>query len=203
MSASIIKKYFPNLSVQQYEQYEQLSPIYQEWNQKINVISRKDMDFFMERHVLHSLSISSQVKFKKNWYVVDLGTGGGFPGIPLAIMYPEVQFVLIDSIRKKINVVEAVKHELALKNVRAIWGRVEDSNVKANLVVTRAVTNLPQLVEWSKKVLKPQSKGLIALKGGNLEEEIHGLKKRTNITPISDIFEEPFFETKYIVHYKP
>ncbi|HZH68639.1 MAG TPA: 16S rRNA (guanine(527)-N(7))-methyltransferase RsmG, partial [Chitinophagales bacterium] len=141
--------------------------------------------------------------FKKGWYVVDLGTGGGFPGIPLAILYPEVQFILVDSIRKKIKVVEAVVEALDLKNVKAIWGRVEDQNVKANLVVTRAVASVEKLAGWTSKILKPQSRGIIALKGGDLSEELMGFKRRTKVIPINEIFEESFFETKLIVHYKP
>lgn len=203
MSIEIIEKYFPELTDLQKEQFERMVEVYRDWNEKINVISRKDMNDFVERHILHSLSIAKYQTFKKGWYVVDLGTGGGFPGIPLAVLYPDVNFVLVDSIGKKIKVVEAVAKELNLTNVKAIWGRVEQVNVKANVVVTRAVAPLSQLVDWTKKILKPQSKGIIALKGGDLEEEITGYKKRTTITPLSEIYEESFFETKAIVHYKP
>lgn len=203
MSIEIIEKYFPDLTDVQKEQFERLPELYQEWNEKINVISRKDMDDFIERHVLHSLAVAKYQPFKKGWYVVDLGTGGGFPGIPLAILYPEVQFVLVDSIGKKIKVVEAVKEDLGLQNVRVVWGRVEQLDVKANLIVTRAVAPLEQLVKWTTKILKPQSKGIIALKGGDLNEELHGYKKRTVVTPLNDIYSESFFETKVIVHYKP
>lgn len=203
MSIAIIEKYFPDLTDVQKEQFERMIELYQEWNEKINVISRKDMDDFVERHILHSLAIAKYQPFKNGWYVVDLGTGGGFPGIPLAIMYPDVQFILVDSIGKKIKVVEAVKNDLGLSNVKAIWGRVEQIDVKANLVVTRAVAPLSQLVDWTKKILKQQSKGIIALKGGDLTEELTGFKKRSTVTPISEIFGELFFETKSIVHYKP
>lgn len=203
MSISIIEKYFPDLTDLQKEQFERMIELYQEWNEKINVISRKDMDDFVERHILHSLAIAKYQPFKSGWYVVDLGTGGGFPGIPLAILYPEVQFVLVDSIGKKIKVVEAVKNDLNLQNVKAVWGRVEQVDVKANVVVTRAVAPLSQLVDWTKKILKSQSKGIIALKGGDLNEELTGFKKRSVVTPLTDIYEEPFFETKVIVHYKP
>lgn len=203
MSIEIIEKYFPELTDVQKEQFERMVELYAEWNEKINVISRKDMDDFVERHILHSLSIAKYQPFKKGWYVVDLGTGGGFPGIPLAVLYPDVQFVLVDSIGKKIKVVESIASELNLTNVKAVWGRVEQIDVKANVVVTRAVAPLSQLVDWTKKILKPQSKGIIALKGGALEEEIIGFKKRTTITPLREIYEEPFFETKAIVHYKP
>ena len=203
MSIELLEKYFPELTEKQKVQFKMLPDVYLEWNEKINVISRKDMDELIERHVLHSLSIAKYQPFKKGWYVVDLGTGGGFPGIPLAILYPDVQFVLVDSIGKKIKVVEAVVEALKLENVKAIWGRVEDQKVKANLVVTRAVAPIGKLAEWSSKILKPQSRGIIALKGGDLNEELIGFKRRTKVTPIKDIFEEPFFETKLIVHYKP
>lgn len=202
MPISIIEKYFPDLSDLQKTQYAQMIDLYQEWNEKINVISRKDLDEFMLRHVLHALSIAKYQKFKKGWYVVDLGTGGGFPGVPLAIMFPDVQFVLVDSIGKKIKVVDAVVEALNLQNVKTIWGRVEQADVKANLVVTRAVAPLSKLVHWTSKILKPQSQGIIALKGGDLDEELDGFKRRTKVTAISDYFEEPFFDTKSIVHYK-
>ncbi|MCO5233910.1 MAG: 16S rRNA (guanine(527)-N(7))-methyltransferase RsmG [Chitinophagales bacterium] len=204
MSIAILEQYFPDLSDEQKGKFEQMIKLYQDWNEKINVISRKDMDEFVERHILHSLSIAKYLPMKEGWYVVDLGTGGGFPGIPLAILYPNVQFVLVDSIGKKIKVVEAVKNDLKLDNVRAIWGRVENVDVKANLVVTRAVAPLSQLVTWTKKILKPQSKGIIALKGGELSEELKGFKRNTKVTPLPEIYKnESFFETKVIVHYKP
>ncbi|HUH75535.1 MAG TPA: 16S rRNA (guanine(527)-N(7))-methyltransferase RsmG [Chitinophagales bacterium] len=202
-SLEIIEKYFPDLTDLQKEQYERLVELYKEWNEKINVISRKDMDEFVERHLLHSLSIAKYQKFKSGWYVVDLGTGGGFPGIPLAIMFPEVHFILVDSIGKKIKVVDAIVADLELTNVKTVWGRVEQLDVKANLIVTRAVAPLAQLVEWTRKILKTQSKGIIALKGGDLTEEMVGFKRRSTITPINEIFSEPYFETKSIVHYKP
>jgi 16S rRNA (guanine527-N7)-methyltransferase len=160
------------------------------------------MEHFMERHVLHSLSIAKYITLKSGWYVGDLGTGGGFPGIPLAILFPEVQFVLMDSVGKKIKVVEEVVKALNLKNVRAIWGRAEEQKVKLNLVVTRAVAPLPQLIEWSKPLLKHQSQGIIALKGGDLSEELKGYGKKTTLQPLSDFFDENFFETKSLVHYK-
>jgi len=203
MQLDIIERYFPDLTDLQKERFAQLPAIYEEWNAKINVISRKDMDHFLERHVLHSLAIARYQPFKKGWYVVDLGTGGGFPGIPLSILYPDVHFVLIDSIGKKIRVVEAVKAALDLQNVEVIWGRAEQSKVKANLVVTRAVAPLKQLVEWTEPILKVQSKGIIALKGGDLSEELTGFKKRTTVVPVTEFYEEPFFETKMLVHYKP
>ncbi len=203
MSIEKIQHYFPELTDRQIEQFSKLPEIYQEWNEKINVISRKDINEIMERHVLHSLSLARYIHFKKGWYVADLGTGGGFPGIPLAILFPEVKFILIDSIGKKIKVVNAVSQSLELKNVSAIWGRTEEQHIKVNVVVTRAVASLDKLTKWSSKILKPQSQGILTLKGGNLEEELIGFKKRTKIIPIQNYFPEPFFESKYIVHLKP
>lgn len=199
----LLQKYFPDLSDRQLEQFSYLPELYDEWNAKINVISRKDMDFFMERHVLHSLSIALYQKMKAGWWVADLGTGGGFPGIPLAILYPDVTFTLIDSIGKKIKVVQAVTEALELKNVKTVWGRAEEQKIHVNLVVTRAVAPLPDLVKWATPLLKTQSKGIIALKGGDLSEELQGFKKRSDITPLSQYFEEPFFESKFLVHYQP
>lgn len=199
----VIIKYFPALEDDQIEQLKKLKPLYDEWNAQINVISRKDMDQFYERHVLHALSIAKYMSFKSGWYVVDLGTGGGFPGIPLAILFPNTTFILIDSIGKKIKVVEAVIQAIGLKNVQAIWGRAEQSNVKANLVVTRAVAPLKDLVEWTKPILKVQSQGIIALKGGDLTEEITGFKRHCSIVSLSSYYEESFFETKSLLHYKP
>lgn len=198
---ALLLNHFPGITDAQTALFSQLPELYTYWNERINVISRKDMDHFMERHVLHSLSIAKYMTLKSGWYVGDLGTGGGFPGIPLAILFPEVQFVLMDSVGKKIKVVEEVAKALNLKNVRAIWGRAEEQKVKLNLVVTRAVAPLPQLIEWSKPLLKPQSQGIIALKGGDLSEELMGLTKRTKVQPLSAWFNEDFFETKVLVHY--
>jgi 16S rRNA (guanine527-N7)-methyltransferase len=202
-SLEIVEKYFPELTDLQKEQYERLIELYQEWNEKINVISRKDMDDFVERHLLHSLSIAKYQKFKNGWYVVDLGTGGGFPGIPLAIMFPEVHFILVDSIGKKIKVVEAIIADLELTNVKAVWGRVEELDVKANLIVTRAVAPLSQLVEWTRKILKTQSKGIIALKGGDLTEELVGFKRRSVITPLMKFFQSLILKPKLLFIINP
>jgi 16S rRNA (guanine527-N7)-methyltransferase len=199
----IIEKYFPELSDRQKEQLTYMQELYEEWNAQINVISRKDMEHFTERHLLHSLSIALYLKFKAGWWVADIGTGGGFPGIPLAILYPDVKFNLIDSIGKKIKVVKAVSEALELKNVTAIWGRAEEQDIQVNVVVTRAVAPLPDLVKWATPLLKAQSKGIIALKGGDLTDELQGYKKRSSIIPLSNYFEEPFFESKSVVHYQP
>jgi 16S rRNA (guanine527-N7)-methyltransferase len=199
----IIEKYFPELSDRQKEQLTYMQELYEEWNAQINVISRKDMEHFTERHLLHSLSIALYLKFKAGWWVADIGTGGGFPGIPLAILYPDVKFNLIDSIGKKIKVVKAVSEALELKNVTAIWGRAEEQDIQVNVVVTRAVAPLPDLVKWATPLLKAQSKGIIALKGGDLTDELQGYKKRSSVIPLSNYFEEPFFESKSLVHYQP
>jgi 16S rRNA (guanine527-N7)-methyltransferase len=199
----IIEKYFPELNDRQKEQLTYMQELYEEWNAQINVISRKDMEHFTERHLLHSLSIALYLKFKAGWWVADIGTGGGFPGIPLAILYPDVKFNLIDSIGKKIKVVKAVAEALELKNVNAIWGRAEEQALQVNVVVTRAVAPLPDLVKWATPLLKTQSKGIIALKGGDLTDELQGYKKRSTIIPLSNYFEEPFFESKSLVHYQP
>ena len=194
----IILKYFPELTEQQIALFKQLEPLYLDWNQKVNVISRKDVDQFYERHVLHSLSIAKVHSFKSGESVLDLGTGGGFPGIPLAIMFPETNFLLVDSIGKKINVVKDVIEQLGLKNASAEWTRVEEIPQKFDVVVTRAVAKLEKLLAWTKK----QTKHVIALKGGDLTQEIRdvsNIKKKYQIYSIQDFFKEDFFETKVIV----
>lgn len=192
----IILKYFPSLNSTQQTQLQQLLPLYKEWNEKINVISRKDMDNFYERHVLHSLAIAKVIQFNKDETILDIGTGGGFPGIPLAILFPETKFILIDSIAKKIKVVEEVSQALQLKNVTAKIARAETVTDKIDFVVTRAVAKMDDLIFWSKN---KHPKKIIALKGGDLKEELQGAKKNIKIIPIQDYFEEDFFETKKIV----
>ena len=193
----VLLKYFPNLSPTQIDQFQRLKPLYESWNAKINVISRKDIDSFYERHVLHSLALGNVHPFKRGHRILDLGTGGGFPGIPLAILYPDTYFELVDSIRKKINVVEAVIAELELKNARATWSRVEDIDGKFEAVVTRAVAKTNHLLTWT----KGKSKHLLALKGGDLLEELRSVRKKGKIKvhTLSDHYEEEFFETKVIV----
>jgi len=203
----IIKKYFPKLSPSQIQQFEQLQPLYRDWNQKINVISRKDIDNLYERHVLHSLAIAKLYTFLPDAEVLDLGTGGGFPGIPLAIFFPETQFTLIDGTGKKIRVVEEVKTALGLSNVRAKQIRAEEIKQHFDFVVSRAVTQLDQLINWSFGLLKKKQQhaipnGLLSLKGGNVHAEIKALprKEYIEVDPISNLFEEDFFEEKYVVY---
>jgi 16S rRNA (guanine527-N7)-methyltransferase len=193
---NILKKYFPDLSAEQIQKFEQLLPLYSEWNEKINVISRKDLDNFYERHVLHSLSIANVISFQPGEMVLDIGTGGGFPGIPLAILFPETQFILSDSIAKKITVVNEVKTALQLTNVVTIAERAENIKQEVDYVVTRAVAKMSDLLFWSKN---KHPKKIIALKGGDLKEELEPIKKNIRIIELKDFFEEEFFETKKIV----
>ncbi len=201
----IIQKYFPELSEIQESQFGMLQSLYEDWNSKINVISRKDIEQLYERHVLHSLGIAKTVQFVPGTSVLDVGTGGGFPGIPLAIMFPESQFHLVDSIGKKIKVVEAVASELKLENVTAEKARAEDVAGSFDFVVSRAVTSLPVFYGWVKGKIKKQDNnsirnGIVYLKGGDFETELKEFKSRSKVYPLSSFFEEPFFETKKIVH---
>lgn len=201
----IIKKYFPDLSSHQLQQFEMLKPLYNDWNQKINVISRKDADNLEINHILHSLAIAKIISFKAGTKILDVGTGGGFPGIPLAIMFPDCKFHLIDSIGKKITVVEAVAKEIGLENLTAAKIRAEDVDEKFNFIISRAVTTLPVFYKWieNKIISKNQNSiknGVIYLKGGDLTEELKPFENRNTVYNISDYFEEDFFETKKIVH---
>lgn len=200
----LISKYFPSLSPLQIEQFEALEGLYQEWNAKINVVSRKDIESLYLKHVLHSLSIAKIIQFKSGSNVLDVGTGGGFPGIPLAIMFPETQFKLIDVIGKKIKVVEAVVEALGLENVSASQKRAELVTDSYDFIVSRAVTKMEEFVPWIQRAVKKKSSndlanGVLYLKGGDLTEELQNFPKAT-IYDISDFFEEEFFETKKIVH---
>ncbi len=202
---NIIEKYFPSLTKEQKEQIAELKPIYADWNSKINVISRKDIDALYERHILHSLAIAQYIQFTDNTKVLDVGTGGGFPGIPLAIMFPNVSFHLVDSIGKKIKVVNSVAETLNLKNVRAEQVRAESINKSYDFVVSRAVTNLSTFVGWIKnKVSKKQKNnlknGILYLKGGDLKQELAPFGKKVIIKNLSDYFDEEFFETKKIIY---
>ncbi len=202
-----IKKYFNHLSERQLSQFEQLKSVYEQWNAKINVISRKDMDLFYLHHVLHSLAIAKVISFLPENEVLDVGTGGGFPGIPLAILFPETRFTLVDSIGKKIKVVEEVTKSVDIKNVTAINCRVEQIDKKFDFVVSRAVTQMPEFVKWVEGKIKKQSKnslenGILYLKGGDLTEELSSFKN-IRLYNISDFFSEDFFETKKIVYLKP
>lgn len=200
----IITKYFDILTEDQLDKYGRLENLYTDWNTKINVISRKDIDELYTKHVLHSLGIAKVMSFTSGSTVLDVGTGGGFPGIPLAIMFPEVNFVLVDSIGKKIKVVEVVSNELQLNNVQAVHGRAETVKGEFDFIVSRAVTTMPQFVNWIKnKVKKKQinslKNGILYLKGGDLTEELQSFPQ-ANVYNLSDYFEESFFETKKLVH---
>lgn len=204
MPVSIISKYFSDLTVEQLQQFEMLSGLYSDWNSKINVISRKDIDQLYERHVLHSLGISKVQPFKPGSRILDVGTGGGFPGIPLAIMFPEVQFHLIDAIGKKIKVVQGVAEALRLKNVKAEHIRANKVKDQYDFIVSRAVTNMPDFVKWIKgKIAKQQNhelrNGILYLKGGDLSEEL-AVYQTATLYYLSDYFEEAFFDTKKVVH---
>ena len=201
----IIKKYFPNLTETQLEQFALLEALYNDWNAKINVISRKDIQNLYEHHVLHSLGIAEVVRFKDGTEVMDFGTGGGFPGIPLAIMFPEAKFHLVDSIGKKVRVAQAIADSIGLKNVKTSHARVEEIKDKYDFIVTRAVMPLIDLVKISRKNLKKEMinglpNGIIALKGGELEREMATMKKICTVWDLSDYFEEEYFETKKVVH---
>ena len=197
-------KHFPDLTETQKKQFEDLKGLYEDWNSKINVISRKDIDELYTRHILHSLAIAKVQKFEPGSYVLDVGTGGGFPGIPLAILFPETRFYLIDIILKKINVVKAVAEGLGLKNVKAEQMRAESVKGDYDFIVSRAVTNMPDFVSWVKYKIKKTNKhefknGILYLKGGDLTEELKDFPKATEYS-ISDFFEDEFFETKKVVH---
>jgi len=183
---------------------ERLDGLYRSWNERINIISRKDIDHLYLHHVLHSLSIARFITFRPGTRILDAGTGGGFPGIPLAIFFPETDFILADSIAKKITVVEAVTRELGLANVRPFRGRVEEINDKFDFIVSRAVTALPEFYRWVHPLVLPGGfndipNGIIYLKGGDLSGELDLFKEKAGVINISDYFEEPFFETKKII----
>lgn len=201
----IILKYFPDLSETQRNQFAALADLYRDWNNKINVISRKDIDNLYEHHVLHSLAIAKAINFRAGTKILDLGTGGGFPGIPLAIMFPESQFRLIDGTGKKILVVNEISKAIGLENCEAEHIRGENEKQKYDFVVSRAVMPLPDLVKLIKKnIAKPQHNslpnGLICLKGGNVNEEIKPFKHIADITDISTLFNEEWFKQKYLIY---
>ena len=207
MFMDIVEKYFTGLSDKQVEQFRQLEGLYREWNEKINVISRKDIDALSVHHVLHSLAIAKVISFKGGTKVLDVGTGGGFPGIPLAIMFPEVDFFLVDSIGKKIKLVEGVAGALGLKNVTARQVRVETMKEKFDFIVSRAVTAFPAFVSLTRNRIRESSfndlaNGILYLKGGDFEEEIKDFRNRVSIYNIPDFFEEEFFETKKLIYMK-
>ena len=199
-----IIEHFPNLTDIQIKQFEKLQFLYEDWNSKINLISRKDIDELYIRHVLHSLAIAKIQKFEPGTFVLDVGTGGGFPGIPLAILFPKTRFYLTDIILKKINVVKAVAESLELKNIKAEQIRAENVKGDFDFIVSRAVTNMPDFVSWIKDKIKKTNKhelknGILYLKGGDLSEELKDFPKASEFN-ISDFFEDAFFETKKVVH---
>tara|TARA_B110000967_G_scaffold140687_1_gene143739 strand:- start:4603 stop:5232 length:630 start_codon:yes stop_codon:yes gene_type:complete len=200
----LIQKYFPNLSDVQLKQFEALQGLYEGWNSKINVISRKDIESLYLHHVLHSLSIAKLVTFKEGSKILDIGTGGGFPGVPLAILFPEVKFHLVDSINKKLKVVNGVAESLGLENIRTTHARAESIKGHYDFIISRAVTTMPDFVGWiknrvAKKSVHPIKNGILYLKGGDLTEELK-IYSKASLYDLSDYFEDPFFETKKIVH---
>lgn len=202
---NIIQKYFPHLTELQVEQFTQLEALYNDWNAKINVISRKDIQNLYEHHVLHSLGIAKVAGFKDGTTIMDLGTGGGFPGIPLAILFPNVQFHLVDSIGKKVKVAQEVAQAIGLKNVKFSHARAEEIKDKYDFVVTRAVMPMTDLMKVARKNIKHEQhnavpNGIIALKGGELNSEIASMKNISTVWELSDFFEEEYFKTKKVVH---
>lgn len=203
---SIIKRYFPEINDKQLNQFSQLQALYMHWNEQINVISRKDIDLLYERHVLHSLGIAKIIQFKPGTKLLDVGTGGGFPGIPLAILFPECRFLLVDSIGKKIKVVTEVAKSLGLTNLEARHCRAEDVNEKFHFVISRAVTEFPVFYNWVRTKINNEQfndlpNGILYLKGGDLEAEFGKYYSKAIFHPLSAYFDESFFETKKVVQY--
>jgi 16S rRNA (guanine527-N7)-methyltransferase len=202
---TIALKYFPDLSREQYEKFERLGSLYANWNRKINLISRKDIESLYERHVLHSLSIAKFIQFKRGTKVMDAGTGGGFPGVPLAIFFPEVDFILVDSIRKKIRVVDDISQNLQLKNISTVCDRIEHISQKFDFIISRAVTKISPFYTWTKsKIISSFTNeipnGILYLKGGDLTDELKSLNTHFEIVELSKYFEETFFKTKKLIY---
>lgn len=200
----LLLKYFPNLTPNQIEQFDALLPLYKDWNSKINVISRKDIDELYLRHVLHSLGIAKVMTFTSGSSILDVGTGGGFPGVPLAILFPECEFHLVDSINKKLKVINGVSQSLGLQNIRTTHSRVEAIDEQFDFIVSRAVTAMPEFTKWVKgKILKKQKNelknGILYLKGGDLSEELQQYST-VEIFSLNNYFKEDFFETKKVVY---
>jgi 16S rRNA (guanine527-N7)-methyltransferase len=207
VTSDIIQKYFPDLNPTQIKQFDQLFELYQNWNAQINVISRKDIDELYERHILHSLGIAKVCQFLPGTQVLDVGTGGGFPGIPLAILFPEAQFLLVDAIGKKIKVVNEVAQAIGLKNLTATHSRAEQIHQNFDFIVSRAVTQLKDFYPWVKGKFKKESKnslpnGVLYLKGGDLKEELNASQlKNIKLYSLSEYFVEEFFQTKFVVYF--
>ncbi len=200
-----IEQQFPELTSEQKKQFSKLPGLYEEWNEKINLISRKDIEHLIEKHILHSLAIAKVIRFDAGAQVMDIGTGGGFPGIPLAILFPEVTFYLVDSIEKKIKVVQDIVERIGLKNVFVIRGRAEEQNLKLDYVVSRATAPMPDLVKWSRKQLLPGQmgslpNGWVVLKGGDLKEELKPFGRLPDIQKVSKIFPGEYFEGKVVIY---
>jgi len=199
-----VEKYFTSLSNDKKDKLSSLESIYSDWNSRINLVSRKDMDDFVLHHVIHSLSISRIIKFRPGTRILDAGTGGGFPGIPLAVVFPDTSFTLVDSIRKKVNAVEDIRQKLDLQNVKTMWSRIEDIKDSFDFILSRAVAPFPDLLKWTRKLIKRQSNnklpnGIIALKGGTLEEELINYPQ-CQVFNIRDFFNEEYFREKRIIY---
>ena len=207
MNSEIITQYFPELTPRQIEQFEALGALYEEWNARINVISRKDMEHLYTRHILHSLAIAKVCEFEAGATVVDIGCGGGFPSVPLAIMFPEVEFIGVDSIAKKIRVVEGIKAGADIRNLQAVNSRAEQLSVKADYVVSRAVTEMARFMPWAWGILRKGQRGtlpngILYLKGGELAEELAATRRKWDLYDIRTMFDDEFFETKKVVYTK-
>jgi len=205
MSVEIIKSYFPHLSATQIDQYATIGGLYADWNQKINLISRKDIENLYERHILHSLGIAKTIRFTDGTTVIDVGTGGGLPGIPLAIMFPQVKFLLVDSVGKKVRAAEEIARQTGLDNVECRHERIEDERLQADFVVSRAVMPMAELMKASRKnIARTQQNalpnGFLCLKGGDLTSELQPFRNKAVIYNLSDYFKEDFFETKKVVY---
>lgn len=207
MNSEIITRYFPDITPRQREQFEALGALYEEWNARINVISRKDMEHLYTRHILHSLAIAKVCQFDAGATVIDIGCGGGFPSVPLAIMFPDTEFIGVDSIAKKIRVVEGIKQGAGIENLRAVNSRAEQLGIKADYVVSRAVTEMARFMPWAWGLLRKGQRGtlpngILYLKGGELAEELAATRRRWDLFDISTMFDDDFFDTKKVVYTK-